>query len=198
MSSSIAKTAFDAIRAKQSAAVAGYNPIVVGNQDVYERLLRLASKGRLLTSLVNAGYVSRVLSISHMIQSFIAYHKFMASSSAQKKQKLRIVLLGCGIDVIGLWAHSLLRKDNKCNLGDDDSASLLSITIVEIDTPEICSIKRSILTDQGIVSNLVERSCSDGVWASNDATGTDTGKKTASAATPYYAGTIDLPLWCNE
>ena len=195
MTSSVAKTCFDAIRAKQSAVVAGYDPMVVENQDVYETLLLRAvdsssieeesaadskpnlkpkSRARRQTPLVNAGYASRVLSISYAIRSFVSYHT-LVSSSLQREQshikgRIRIVFLGCGVDVIGLWARSLVQSDD----------STMAITIIEIDKPEVCSIKRKMITDQGMVDNLVER----------NANGSTT-KNTAT--TSYYTGNIVLP-----
>jgi ribosomal protein S18 acetylase RimI-like enzyme len=197
MTSSVAKTCFDAIRAKQSAVVAGYDPMVVENQGIYEKLLLQAvdsssieeeseadskpkskPRTRRQTPLVNAGYASRVLSISYAIQSFVSYHKLVSSSLQQEqsqytrntKGRIRIVLLGCGVDVIGLWARSLVQTDD----------NTMAITIIEIDKPEVCSIKRKMITDQGMVDNLVERNANE-----------STTKNTA--ATRYYTGNIVLP-----
>ena len=194
MTSSVAKTCFDAIRAKQSAVVAGYDPMVVENQGVYEKLLlravdsssiekdstsdskpKLKPRTRRQTPLVNAGYASRVLSISYAIRSFVSYHK-LVSSSLQREQshtkgRIRIVFLGCGVDVIGLWASSLVKTDD----------NTMAITIIEIDKPEVCSIKRKMITGQGMVDNLVERNTNESTTKN-------------AAATPYYTGNIVLPL----
>lgn len=165
----LADIRFDAIHAKQSAVAAGYNPIVVENPDAYKRLiLRVAEKSSLPTTiiddndqpyqvkirrqtpLVNAGYACRVLSISQTIRSFISYHKIMSyqtkNTAQPRKKQIRIVFLGCGVDVIGLWSRSLLSSEDNIDL-----------QIVEIDTAEICSIKRKkILSDPGIISNITE------------------------------------------
>jgi len=213
--SAVAKTAFDAIKAKQSAVVAGYDPIVVENQDVYERLLLRATnlsslsigdyreeveekssspiidkviesctslemttnqhkrdkvKTKRQTPLVNAGYASRVLSISYTIRSFISYHEFMGLPfSVQQEQlkggrekirprqrRIRLVFLGCGVDVIGFWARSLLLP-KEVDDNEDKQSPPLSVTIVEVDTPEVVSIKKKmILSNGGMVKNLTE------------------------------------------
>jgi ribosomal protein S18 acetylase RimI-like enzyme len=197
MTSSVAKTCFDAIRAKQSAVTAGYDPMVVENQSIYKQLLLRAvdsasieeesgtdstpkakTRTRRQTPLVNAGYASRVLSISYAIRSFVSYHRLVCSSLAQKqlpttmntKRRIRIVILGCGVDVIGLWARSLVHSD-------DDA---MAITIIEVDKPEICSVKRIMIDDQGMVDNLVERSTDQLTTKSKD-------------ASKYYTGNIILP-----
>jgi len=206
---------FDAIKAKQSAVVAGYDPIVVENQDVYERLLLRATnlsslsigdyreeveekssspiidkviesctslemktnqhkrdkvKTKRQTPLVNAGYASRVLSISYTIRSFISYHEFMGLPfSVQQEQlkggrekirprqrRIRLVFLGCGVDVIGFWARSLLLP-KEVDDNEDKQSPPLSVTIVEVDTPEVVSIKKKmILSNGGMVKNLTE------------------------------------------
>ncbi len=166
MTSSVAKTCFDAIRAKQSAVSAGYDPMVVENQGVYEDLLLRAvdsastegedskqkgkARTRRQTPLVNAGYASRVLSISYTIRSFVSYQKLISTTLQQDdtkpRRRIRIVLLGCGVDVIGFWARSLVNEDDN-----------LWLTIVEIDKPEVCEVKQTMVTKQGMVKNLVER-----------------------------------------
>lgn len=126
-SSPIAKTAFDSLQAKQSAVSVGYDPIVVQNQEIYKHFLQQVTtemKTKRQTPLVNAGYASRVLAISHVIHSFVNYHR-----RRQQWNRIQLVFLGCGADVIGLWANSL--EPSK-------------VKILELDTPEVCSIKRDL------------------------------------------------------
>ena len=52
------------------------------------------------------------------------------------------------MDVIGIWARSLAPTEKT---GD------LSITIVEVDTPEVCAIKREMVAGRGLVRDLAER-----------------------------------------
>lgn len=110
--------------------------MVVQNQERYKELLEQVNTGesklRRQTPLVNAGYAARVLAISHSIQSFVAYHQ-QRNNNNKSSQILQIVLLGCGADVIGMWAHSLL-----------DPSSNTKLRIVEMDMPEVCSIKRDV------------------------------------------------------
>uniref|UniRef100_A0A7S4AJP4 N-acetyltransferase domain-containing protein n=1 Tax=Pseudo-nitzschia australis TaxID=44445 RepID=A0A7S4AJP4_9STRA len=208
-SSSIGKTCFDAIRAKQSAVAAGYDPIGVGRheQEVYEELLsravdsssssipiedggRWKAKARRQTPLVNAGYASRVLSISYAIRSYVSYHKFISAyqhhregeeqnKTRAKKQRIRIVFLGCGVDVIGLWT--------RCLLPTDDNSNNVSVTIVEVDTPEVCSIKRKMIADQGMVKNIVEHFRGD-----------DGDSDSNAGSSPYHTGTIVLPQFSSN
>ena len=146
--------------------------MVVENQSVYEELLARAidsqsilekketdlkdkskQKTRRQTPLVNAGYAVRVLSISHAIRSFVSYHKFLSSSQRQgqaqtrkgPKRRIRIVFLGCGVDVIGIWSRSLVQNNDN-----------ILLTVIEIDKLEICSIKKEMITSKGMVKNLVE------------------------------------------
>jgi ribosomal protein S18 acetylase RimI-like enzyme len=205
--SSVEKTAFDALQAKQSAVVAGYDPIVVENRDIYEQLLLRAvnpsssssvvngseegeekskwnNKPRRQTPLVNAGYASRVLSISYSMRSFISYHKLVSSSSSsvqQKQRRIRIVFLGCGVDVIGLWARCL--------------SSSLSVEIVEVDTPEVCSIKRKMLSDRGMVNNLTEHfhRGRDDTNSHDATTKTKESAPESESSTLYYTGKIVHP-----
>lgn len=132
-SSPVGKTAFDSLQAKQSAVSAGYDPIVVQNAGRYKDLLRLITsewKIKNQTPLVNAGYTARVLVISQIIHSFIRYHQM------RKADRIQIVLLGCGADVIGLWAHSLCPE---------------KVVLLEVDTPDVCSLKKDLLLSKKII-----------------------------------------------
>ena len=133
-SSPVGKTAFDSLQAKQSAVSAGYDPIVVQNAGRYKDLLRLITsewKIKNQTPLVNAGYAARVLVVSQIIHSFIRYHQM------RKTDRIQIVLLGCGADVIGLWAHSLCPE---------------KVVLLEVDTPEVCSLKKDLLLSKEIIT----------------------------------------------
>lgn len=139
-SSPVTKTAFDSIQAKQSAVAAGYEGIVVRNEENYKTMLSAVTaelKMKRQTPLVNAGYASRILTISYAINSFILYHEMTNS------KRIQIVLLGCGADVIGLWAHSL---------------SPSRVTVLEVDTPEVCSSKSDILIHQQLIAGTQDDS----------------------------------------
>jgi O-methyltransferase involved in polyketide biosynthesis/GNAT superfamily N-acetyltransferase len=125
--SPVAKTAFDALQAKRSAFSVGYKPFVVAEEDIYKDLLdRVTSESKFKrqTPLVNAGYAVRVLAVSRAIKSFVDFHQ------RKNTKQIQIVLLGCGMDVIGLWA-GLLDPDR--------------LKIVEVDTQEVCLVKKDLL-----------------------------------------------------
>ena len=128
--SPICRTAFDSFQAKYSAFSSGYNCMVSQNAVQYASFLQQIApnwKNRRQSPLVNAGYASRVLSMTHSISSFCNYHEF---AHAIDKTTIQIVLLGCGVDVVGLWSSSLVETN--------------AIRIIEIDMPEICDIKRKV------------------------------------------------------
>jgi GNAT superfamily N-acetyltransferase len=144
-SQAVTKTALDAIHAKHSAMMAGYG-MVVDHGEVYRDLLqRICPKHKRQTPLVNAGYASRVLALSHLIHSFLAYHQVMPSPSGngRRRRKVQIVLLGCGVDVLGVWAAIV--------------SPSLEVTVIEIDMPEVCHNKREILERGALVSNIQEQ-----------------------------------------
>lgn len=186
--SPVAKTAFDALQAKRSAAAAGYRPMVVANHDVYESYLERVSaatagtttttprlgrrRGGGQTPLVNAGYAARTLAVSSAVRAYVVHHQVTWAP------RIQIVLLGCGVDVIGLWAHSL-------------DPTLVSI--VEVDTGEVCAVKREILQSQNLVvvddrdEHSDEGRVDVGVNEGKADTNIETGKKTAA---PFFFGTI--------
>jgi O-methyltransferase involved in polyketide biosynthesis/GNAT superfamily N-acetyltransferase len=139
--SPVAKTAFDALQAKRSAFSVGYKPFVVAEEDIYKDLLeRITSESKFKrqTPLVNAGYAVRVLAMSRAIQSFVDFHQRKNST-----KQIQIVLLGCGMDVIGLWA-GLLDPDR--------------IKIVEVDTQEVCLVKKDLLLRHEMIEAAEETS----------------------------------------
>ena len=135
--SPIAKTAFDALQAKRSALDVGYQPLVVDNEAIYKDLLiRVTADMGIVkrqTPLVNAGYAIRILGMSHVISGYLSFHRH------KNTKGLQIILLGCGLDVIGLWATSLSRKFGA------------KVKLFEVDTKEVCDVKKDILIRQGLV-----------------------------------------------
>ena len=159
---SITKTAYDALQAKLSAINAGHNIsddsncsncVVPENQHVYEYLLKQivsTKKGKegeqqwrpkQQTPVVNAGYAARIRTISYTIQHFLNYH------TVRRTPQIQIVMLGCGLDVIGLWSSSLLMTMSKSS----KSSILPKLKVIELDVHEICTEKRSILKRQNLV-----------------------------------------------
>jgi GNAT superfamily N-acetyltransferase/O-methyltransferase involved in polyketide biosynthesis len=96
-SDSVSRTASDALMAKASALSIGYQPIP--EQDLLNDLHtpKNSSKAR-QTPLVSAGYAMRIASVAHTIHSFVSFHP---------AHTLNIIIMGCGLDVVGLWASHL-------------------------------------------------------------------------------------------
>ena len=135
--SPLSKTALDSLQAKRSAASLAYNPLLVDGEQHYKELLeRIGSETnrKRQTPLVNAGYAARILAVSHVIRSFLTFHQ-----QKHTAQKIDIYFLGCGFDIMGLWAASL------------DPGR---IRIVEVDMPEICRLKQEQLCQKGLVQNF--------------------------------------------
>ena len=108
------------------------------NEHIYRDLLErmsMENKVKRQIPLINAGYAIRVLSISHVIYNFVLFHRHKHTTP-----KIQIVLLGCGLDVIGLWSYSVGKK-----LGIEN------LHVIEVDTYEVCTIKQDILTKQKLV-----------------------------------------------
>jgi ribosomal protein S18 acetylase RimI-like enzyme/O-methyltransferase involved in polyketide biosynthesis len=135
--SPVAKTAFDSIQAKKSALSAGYDTMVVENTQRYHELLERITSGlttKRQTPLINAGYACRVLAMSHSVSQFVKYHQHTCPH-----KRIQIVLLGCGIDILGLWSRSLVPH------GD-------VLRIVELDMPTVCSTKKRVLDQCNLVA----------------------------------------------
>jgi len=111
------------------------------------------------TPLVNAGYALRIQTVSSIISRFIQSHITTMNnpimygrdaltchslpglenvSTYKTTDVLNVVMLGCGLDVLGLWALSL---------------SPLQIRLFEIDCEEICDLKANVMVRAGILSN---------------------------------------------
>ena len=152
-SSSITRTAYDAILSKWSAVAAGHS-VTNHNEDQYKALLEgvstaaslaLASSSspssspssfhtgrprkRQQSPLVNAGYAARLSIVLALMESFVSHH-------TSNGTVVRLVILGAGLDVIGLWAHTL-------------SPNL--VKLVELDCIEIVNAKRKLLIENGLV-----------------------------------------------
>ena len=133
---SVTRTAYDALQAKWSAlAEGGYRP-VGSNGQVYGTLLqelscaaqeREGSCQKRQSPLVNAGYAARIACMTSAVESFLSFHKTTGTSD---DPPLQVVLLGCGLDVLGLWAlsHSPDR-----------------IRLFEVDVPDIVCTKKELL-----------------------------------------------------
>lgn len=132
---SVTRTASDALQAKASAICnAGYRPKVPCVEE-YVSLVRQVCKDsspKRQTPLVHAGYLLRTQAILSTVYNFIYYLRSQTNSVGDAT----IILLGCGLDVTGLWAATFPQIGN----------------VIEIDLPTVCAEKRSILTDRSLVS----------------------------------------------
>lgn len=101
------------------------------------------------TPLVNAGYSFRVAAITGCIVRYIQSHcitrnvsdgdenhEFQGKSSSERKSMINVVMIGCGLDALGLWALSL---------------SPSQIQLFEIDCKENCDLKMHIMEQMGIL-----------------------------------------------
>ena len=94
--------------------------------------------------LVRAGYAMRVASVAQTVHSFVKFHTHNHESSSHTTTPitLNLVILGCGMDVLGLWAQSL---------GEIDS---VRIQVWEVDTLSVARRKRETLLRQGLVTPI--------------------------------------------
>ncbi len=146
----VAKTAIDAINAKLSALQNNYELIQdeshkaadecskTGRRELYEKLLRQinpsASGIKRQTPLVNAGYAIRIATLSSTIAKFIEQKSIVPSVSGGC---VNIVMLGCGLDVLGIWASSLAAN----------------INVYEIDCIDNCILKKDRLRAIGLIKD---------------------------------------------
>jgi O-methyltransferase involved in polyketide biosynthesis/GNAT superfamily N-acetyltransferase len=138
---SVTRTASDALLAKWSALDAGYRPVGI-NGNVYGSLLqnmtvaaleREGIRQKRQSPLVNAGYAARIAATTYAVQSFLSFHNATISDESSGTP-LQVVLLGCGLDILGLWALSFQRKN---------------IKLFELDTFEIVLAKKDLLISMG-------------------------------------------------
>lgn len=136
--SPVTRTASDALLAKWSALDAGYRP-VGRHGNIYSILLEemtteaLKSEGirqNRQSPLVNAGYAARLACMTYAVESFLSFHQKTNSLDESTTPPLQVVLLGCGLDVLGLWALS---------------HSPDTIKVFEVDVPEIAVAKKELL-----------------------------------------------------
>ncbi len=131
----VTRTAADALLAKWSALDAGYQPVAGEYGNVYKRLLQQMSSAALAregirqnrqSPLVNAGYAVRMACMTQAVESFLAYHK---SATLSTSPQVQVVLLGCGLDILGIWALS---------------QSPSSIKLFEVDTLQVVKAKKEL------------------------------------------------------
>lgn len=110
----VARTAQDALNAKQSAVHNnhsivpndGSNSNAQSNRDLYKDLLDKIKTGKIRrqTPLVNAGYATRVLALSSTIMRFLQHLD-------DSHKKVNLVIIGAGLDVLGIWSTLVAARD---------------------------------------------------------------------------------------
>ena len=104
------------------------------------------------TPLVNAGYAARMAAVSHTVGRFVqAHHGDLRRADGDcagsendrnptsQPRPINIVLVGCGLEILGLWASAL-------------STCPSLVCIYEIDCDEICQLKRRPLIETGLIT----------------------------------------------
>ena len=118
--------------------------------------------------LINAGYGIRVATVLHQIETYVTalllHHLENSNGPILKNNshptiddddnnnnnnqninpppsstEIQIIILGCGLDVTGLWSLSLILPDQA--FPNDTSSNKIGIHVVEIDFPSICQSK---------------------------------------------------------
>lgn len=104
------------------------------------------------TPLVNAGYAARMAAVSHIVGRFVQAHhgdlrradaggagSVKDHNSISQPWPINIVLVGCGLEMLGFWASAL-------------SLCPSLVCIYEIDCDEICQLKRRPLIETGLIT----------------------------------------------
>jgi O-methyltransferase involved in polyketide biosynthesis/GNAT superfamily N-acetyltransferase len=154
----ITRTAIDSLCAKMSALIHGNYHIttdenVLDEDNLYHFLLKNMYMGvatRILCNdvayrikyppaqqspLINAGYFVRMSLIASLLQRFLRRNI---------EENVQILILGAGLDTVGLWALSLAQ-----------SIGLLNSEVFELDCSTICMCKRQILIQQQIENRII-------------------------------------------
>ncbi|KAL9189779.1 hypothetical protein ACHAXT_009454 [Thalassiosira profunda] len=180
----ISRTALDALHAKLSAVEGGWlgggggvgeseqlgdgcegktNPSGVhrGAIDDYCRLLRRicdgidgGGKARRQTPLVNAGYAARVAVVTFVLERWIK----TIATHVKPNGAINVVVLGCGMDVLGIWTKHLLQQKAK------DAAH--RVKVYEFDAWDNCMLKRRALLNAGLLKESISHE-TDGSVSTN-------------------------------
>ena len=152
--SSVSRTALDALHAKLSAISVGYVPVQyngteyndllykisenVGNNEDEKSIKKQSKVVRRQTPLVNAGYAIRVLVVSKALERFIRINT-LDNDNNIASDDVNVVILGCGLDMLGLWAsHTFPSK----------------VKLFEVDCQEIVHLKKNALMKSGLVEGF--------------------------------------------
>jgi GNAT superfamily N-acetyltransferase len=135
------------------------------------------------TSLLNIAYRTRIACVQHQLHSFMTFHRYNnlgknendnhgfmnETENPKQRQSIQIIILGCGLDVTGLWSLSHANSNNNNN--DDTtitdyslSSSSLDIHVLEIDFASVCTEKVRAIQSLQLLNDLKESSSSTGAY----------------------------------
>lgn len=147
MDHNITKTALDALNAKVSLVSAGYSPVSSCMSSKYKHLLNemashlrdnklalsFSKLAKRRTPLVNAGYAIRVSIVTKLL------YEWLHHLSLNKEICANVILLGGGLDVIGLWL---------CCVAEDLG---ITLSVYDLDCAENVQLKCSALSSMGVL-----------------------------------------------
>mmetsp|Transcript_18566 Transcript_18566/g.26405 ORF Transcript_18566/g.26405 Transcript_18566/m.26405 type:complete len:624 (+) Transcript_18566:132-2003(+) len=151
----ISKTAIDSLHAKLSAVDAGWlsnnsSSLLDGYTQILEQMHDgiegTQSKRRRQTPLVNAGYAARMAVMTFILEKWFD----SVLSRRENDVGINVVVLGCGLDAVGLWSRNVLddtlTKYQQC--AEDQTPKL---NVYEFDAWDNCVLKQHALERSGIV-----------------------------------------------
>ncbi|KAL3775504.1 hypothetical protein ACHAWO_003036 [Cyclotella atomus] len=158
---SISKTAIDSQHAKLSAIDAGWlhsdaNDPTSHPLHVYTNLLQQLHHGpkRRQSPLVNAGYAARMAVMTYTLERWVD-HVASAFVTDQRGdiQRINVVMVGCGMDALGIWSKHLLYHSLSKRINDSgDRSDCLSLRLYEVDCFENCVLKKESLLRSGLLT----------------------------------------------
>eukprot|EP00985_Skeletonema_marinoi_P014501 scaffold7350_cov176-Skeletonema_marinoi.AAC.7 len=156
---SISKTAIDSLHAKLSAVDAGWlgtndNNDSSSSLDGYTQILEQIhdgiegphSKRRRQTPLVNAGYAARMAVMTFILEKWID----SVVSRHHNNEGINVVVLGCGLDVLGLWSRNVLDEALTEHHHHDENQTP-RLNVYEVDAWDNCLLKQHALERSGIL-----------------------------------------------
>lgn len=140
---------------------------------IYAQLLQQIHSGiemsqkRRQTPLVNAGYAARMATMTYVLERWIdsVIRRWVSSQRGTESgdesnnvQYLNVVLLGCGLDALGVWSkyvlkHSLNRVLEQLHDVMDETPSLSqpNVKVYEFDAWDNCVLKQQALEKSGLL-----------------------------------------------
>ena len=165
---SISKTAIDSLHAKLSAIDAGWlhDSSVTSCDDntnkchplhVYTNLLTKLHQGpkRRQSPLVNAGYAARIAVMTYTLGSWFAevVNEFQADASKERVKIVNVVMVGCGMDALGIWGKHIL-DHTLCKAFDNKVSDVdIKMNVYEFDSQDNCNLKKEYLVKSGLLTS---------------------------------------------